>query len=159
RNRWTRGPGENAGPPAGGKAADEASGPRGMAWRPRKARPRRQRGSAGGQTQKLSAGKFHGVPSRNTAERQRAVSDAPVADPQIDFGRSPADGKSATARDSASPADGPDLSYIESTVAATAAVGPTETSRHVRYMVAIGGTADITSSDHACSKSVLPHAA
>ena len=49
-------------PPPGGKADDDAHRPRRIGLRPRDARHGRQRGSARGQMQKLSAGKFHGAP-------------------------------------------------------------------------------------------------
>jgi hypothetical protein len=44
------------------KADDHAHRPGRIGLRPCHARDGRQRGSAGGQMQKLSAGKFHGVP-------------------------------------------------------------------------------------------------
>ena len=47
---------------AGGKADEQTHRPRRISLRPRKPRHGRQRGSACGQMQKLSAGKFHGVP-------------------------------------------------------------------------------------------------
>src|SRR5262249_30850688 len=47
---------------AGGNEDDHANRPYRIALRPRDARDRRQQGSAGGQMQKISAGKFHSVP-------------------------------------------------------------------------------------------------
>src|SRR5262249_46353359 len=52
-------PGGDVGRPAGGKADDDADRPRWIGLRPRYPRHCRQRGSARGQMQKLSAGKFH----------------------------------------------------------------------------------------------------
>ena len=46
---------------AGGKADDDADRPRRIGLRPRDARHGRERGSARGQMQKISAGKFHGI--------------------------------------------------------------------------------------------------
>src|SRR5262249_18662395 len=47
----------------GGKADDDAHRPRRIGLRPRETRGGRQRGSAGGQVQKISAEKFHFDPS------------------------------------------------------------------------------------------------
>ena len=47
---------------AGGNEDDHANRPYRIALRPRDARDRRQQGSAGGQMQKISAGKFHSIP-------------------------------------------------------------------------------------------------
>ena len=47
---------------AGGKADNDADRPRWIGLRPRKARHGRERGSARGQMQKISAGKFHFEP-------------------------------------------------------------------------------------------------
>ena len=52
---------DDVGRAAGGKADDDAHRPRRIGLRPRDARHGRQRGSARGQMQKLSAGKFHRV--------------------------------------------------------------------------------------------------
>ena len=47
---------------AGGKADDDAHRPRRIGLRPRSARHGRQRGSTRCQMQKVSAGKFYGIP-------------------------------------------------------------------------------------------------
>ena len=54
---------DDVGRAAGGEADDDAHRPRRIGLRPRDARHGRQRGSARGQMQKLSAGKFHRRPS------------------------------------------------------------------------------------------------
>ena len=55
---------------AGGKANDDAHRPRRIGLRPRDPRHGRQRGSARGQMQKLSAGKFHGDDPSSTFSRR-----------------------------------------------------------------------------------------
>jgi hypothetical protein len=53
---------DGVGRPASGKADNDAHRPRQIGLRPRDPRDGRKRGSAGGQMQKLPAGKFHNIP-------------------------------------------------------------------------------------------------
>jgi hypothetical protein len=98
-----------------------------------------QRGSAHGQMQKLSAGKFHGVPSQKTM-RPRAVGFAAKADVSRYLKGSPADSthaaeigwgsaRSLTAR------LGGYLSFASIRKGATAAIGPNATSANVHCYV------------------------
>ena len=59
--------------PPGGKPTIDAHRPRRIGLRPCDARHGRQRGSARGQMQKLSAGKFHGVPSKECRNLHRPM--------------------------------------------------------------------------------------
>ena len=59
RQPLPRQPRDDVGRAAGGKANDDAHRPRRIGLRPSEARHGRKRGSARGQMQKISAGKFH----------------------------------------------------------------------------------------------------